>query len=58
MTIHELENQLEKIKINWKSWPKSIDNPLWPEYREAQKRAFWIMAEIEKIKNTPKYDIR
>lgn len=47
----ELENRLKELRAKWKSWPKSIHDPRWPEYRVDKSKAIWLIEQIKKLKS-------
>jgi hypothetical protein len=53
VTIQDLENSLEKLRLKWKDYPKSIHDKRWPEFRVDKSKALYLKMEIEKMKNEP-----
>ena len=53
LKIEELENRLHDLRVKWKSWPKSILDKRWPEYRVDKSKAIYLMEQIKKIKSEP-----
>ena len=53
VTIQDLENSLEKLRLKWREYPKSIYDKRSPEFRVDKSKALYLKMEIEKMKHEP-----
>jgi len=53
VTIKDLENSLEKLRLKWRDYPKSIYDKRWPAFRVDKSKALYLKMQIEKMKNDP-----